>query len=259
MIASSQSRSGPVAVLPRRDGDPGPSTGLKDSNSSSEILRFAEMIGIPWKRILLEEIEAEQKLRRYIGDIQAEISLRAVTTILSFSFLRSWRARDQLETLACRAQGADDRAAVGQLRLAFRGLIGKSERDQVAFSEHLRFAYERVLLLQRVSRAAARSRGTLAERLAFVCATARCCFDDAAWAVCRESSPRRGQRFEAAVRKVREEGFLIPRAETEARSLAALRRIVRASSRSPRSASLSDGSPASVSVPRRVPLPVDAL
>ncbi len=80
-------------------------------------------------------------------------------------------------------------------------------------------------MLQRVRRAAGRSRGTMAERLAFVCSTARCAFDDAAWALREEDSPLRGRRLEAAVRKVRDEGFLVPRAQTEARSLAELRRI----------------------------------
>src|SRR5262249_62091409 len=90
-------------------------------------------------------------------------------------------------------------------------------------------AHQRRLLLQRARRAASRSRGTIEERLAFVCTEARCAFEDAEWALRQEASPCRGRRMEAAVRKVREEGFFVPRAATEARSLRELRRIVEAS------------------------------
>ena len=142
--------------------------------------------------------------------------------------------------------------------MVFHAVAGKTERDRIAFAEHLDFAYRRILLLQRVRRAAARSRGSMAERLAVVCKSARCCYDDAAWAILEEDSSRRGDRFYSSVRKVREEGFLIPREETEARSLAELRRIVRASphvnrrTRSTRSAEPMSG-------PRRAPLRTGAL
>ena len=249
-----------MAILPVRDGDPSSATPFVPSPAAApaEILQCAETLGIPWKRILLGEIEAEQRLRRYLADIENDCPLTSVMKILSFSFFRSWRVRDQIEGLACQARGASVRGAVRQLRMVFRGLIGKGDRDQVAFAQHLWFAYQRVLLLQRVRRAAAKSRGTMPERLAFICSRAHCGYDDAAWAVLQEESPRRGDRFEAAVRKVREEGFLIPRAETEARSLSELRRILRSYPMSRRRRSrprVSDP----LAAPRRVPLPVDAL
>ena len=253
-------RSLPTAILPLRDGDPASSmpSGISERGPASEILLGAEALGIPWKRILLAEIEVEHKLRRYLADVQGELPLRSAMTILSFSFLQSWRVRDQIEGLACRARGALDRPAVRQLRIVFQSLTGKADRDRVAFAEHLHFAYQRVLLLQRVSRVAARSRGTMAERLAFVCSRARCCFEDAAWAVCEQDSPRRGDRLAAAVRRVREEGFLIPRAETEARSLASLRRIIRGSRHLARRRRVMQPPQPFVSTPRRVRLPVDA-
>jgi len=245
-------------VLPVRDGDPASSTPFMPSEAASteELLRCAESLGIPWKRILLGEIESEQRLRRYLSDIDHDCPLASVLRILSFSSFRSWRTRDRIESLACQARGGSVRSAVRQLRAVFRGLIGKGERDQVAFAQHLWFAYQRVLLLQRVRRTAAKSRGTMAERLAFICSRARCGYDDAAWSILQEDSPRRGDRFEAAVRKVREEGFLIPRAETEARSLAELRRILRSlplSGRRRRSRRPDHV----MSSPQRVPLPFD--
>jgi hypothetical protein len=223
-----------------------------------EILRRVEALKIPWERILLDEIQAEQTLRRYVEDV-AEMPLVSRLSVLSFSFLKSWRARDQIQALSCAARGASLRSAMSQLRLVFRHLAGQPDRGQAAFAGHLWFAHQRVLLLQRVCRAARRSRGTTAERMAFICSTTRCSFDDAAWALCREDSPRPGHRLDAAIQKVREEGFQIPREPTEARSFAELRRIVRGSRhpvlrRRPRKRS-SDG----VTVPPRVGLPSDAV
>ena len=245
-----------MTVLPVRDGDPASSMPFMPSETAStdELLRCVESLGIPWKRILLGEIESEQRLRRYLSDVENDCPLPSVLRILSFSFFRSWRARDRIESLACQARGGSVRTAVRQLRTIFRGLIGKGDRDQVAFAQHLWFAYQRVLLLQRVRRTAAKSRGTMAERLAFICSRAQCGYDDAAWSILQEDSPRRGDRFEAAVRKVREEGFLIPRAETEARSLAELRRILRTMPLSGRRRRARRSS-MPISAPRRVPLP----
>lgn len=221
-----------VRLLPLRDGDPPAPTPLVPTESSSpdEILGCAETLGIPWRRVLLQEIEAEQRLRSYLPDIQAECPLESALTILSFSAQRSWRVHDQVESLACRAR-LSARGARKALQSVLRHLAGESEPDPSALARHCGFAYQRILLLQRVRRVAARSRGTMAERLAFVCSTARCAFEDAAWALREEDSPRRGQRMEAAVRKVREEGFFVPRAQTEARSLLELRRIALTSSR----------------------------
>ncbi|HKD18119.1 MAG TPA: hypothetical protein VKG23_09625 [Thermoanaerobaculia bacterium] len=215
-----------AAILPIRDGDPERPTAFLPSEESapSEILRCAETLEIPWRRLLLDEIRAEQKLRAYRPDVASE-SLDAALSILSHTALRSFRVRDRIETLACQTR-AGVRGALRRLRGAVRGLAGGSGANDTALLRHCRLAYHRILLLQRVRRAAARSRGTTAERLASVCVSARCSFEDAAWALGEEESPRRGRRMEAAVRKVRGEGFLVPRAHSEAQSFAELRRIV---------------------------------
>jgi len=258
--APSVSTRPPAPLLPRTAAPPSPSPlAPTPQNSVSEILRVAETLGIPWKRLLLAEIDAEQRLRRYFSDIEQECPLPSVLKILSLSFLDSWRARDQIHSLACEARGASAPHAVKQLRLVFLGVAGKSDHDRIAFAEHLRFAYQRVLLLQRVRRMAARSRGSMAERLAFICSRAHCGYDDAAWAVVEEDSPNRGDRFDGAVRKVRDEGFLIPRAETEARSLAELRRIVSASPHLTRRRASAVKLKQPLPPPRRLPLPTSAI
>jgi hypothetical protein len=232
------------------------------TDSAPAILRFAETLGIPWKQILIDEIETEQRLRRYIADLENECPLRSALKLLSSSFLRSWRIRKQIEGLSLAARSASMRDAVRQLRAVFSELVGQNEKEKTAFALHLWFAYQRILLLQRVRRAASRSRGKLSERLASICAAAHCSYDDAAWAILEEESRRPGNRLDAAVRKVREEGFRIPQAKTEARSFAQLRRIVRASphlsGRRRSRGILTDPALASFST-RRVPLPVDAV
>jgi len=249
------SRTFALAVLPPRDGDPG---SRRADDSPEELLRRAETLGIPWRRLLLSEIDAEERLRRYLSDVQERFPLRAAAAILEFGALQSWRVRDRVQTLAGEARG-DSLRAGRELRGFLRRFGGRPERDGAALAEHLAFAYARVLLLQRVCRAAARARGTLDERLAAVCAKARCCFEDAQWAIRQEDSPERAARLEAAVRRVREEGFLIPRAHNEARSLAELRRIVNASPK--RRVAVAEAPRAArfhVSVPRRLQ-PSDAL
>lgn len=221
-----------TSILPARDGDPEPpsaSTPREDA-PADEILRRADALGIPWRRLLVEEVRSEERWRRYLPDPYADGDLDAVLAVLGTGALRSWRVRDRVEGLAMQAR-TSVRGGARRLRAFVRGLAGASAQEQAALSAHLHFAYERVLLLQRVRRAAARSRGTPAERLAFVCATVRCAFDDAEWALREEASPRRGRRMEAAVRKVRDEGFCVPRATSEALALAELRRLVTASSR----------------------------
>jgi len=235
--------------------DPAPAIAPDDR---PEVVRRAEALGIPWERILGEEIRAEQALRRYVDDLDADWPLTAPMTVLSFSFLQSWRVRDRIQALASEARSALSRAAVRELRAVFQRLSGRALRDRAAFSEHLWFAYQRVLLLHRVSLAASRSRGTTAEKVAFVCSRTRCSFDDAAWAVCQEGSRRQGHRLDAAIRKVRDEGFQIPRAESEARAFARLRSIIRASGRLTRRRRRSS-KPGAPALPRRVALPADAI
>ena len=210
-----------IRLLPLREGE---------SSPADELLARAEALGIPWRRLLAQEIEAEERLRTYLPDLESDGAFDEALDILATEASRSWRIRDQLETLAWQAR-ASMKGAAGRLRRFFRSVSGDSASHPSGPSSAVRrcgAAYRRILLLQRAWRAAARSRGSAAERLAFVCATARCRFEDAEWALgaLAPDAPRRGRRMEAAVRKVRDEGFFVPRAATDARSLAQLRRIV---------------------------------
>jgi hypothetical protein len=85
----------------------------------------AESLGIPWKRILVDEIQAERRLRRHFRDIDKEFSLRAGAKILVCSCLRSWRVRDQVERLSREARKTASDDAARQLRILFGALVGR--------------------------------------------------------------------------------------------------------------------------------------
>ncbi|HEY1251239.1 MAG TPA: hypothetical protein VGH97_08615 [Thermoanaerobaculia bacterium] len=229
-----------------------------EDDAARELLRSAEELNIPWQRLLRDEIAVEQILRRHAGGVEAEMPLATALSLLPSSFLKSWRVRDHIQNLSCEARGASFKGAITQLRAVFRRLIGKSESGRGLYSGHLWLAYQRVLLLQRVCLAARRSAGTNAERIAFICSRTRCTFDDAAWALCLEDSPRPGHRLDEAVRKVRQEGFQIPREATEAKSFARLRRVARAAPESP-GPRLRRRKRRGDALPQRVELPSDAV
>jgi hypothetical protein len=241
---------------------PDPERSGRPRETGADLLRRAEALGIPWERVLRGEIRAEERLRAFIGDLGDETPLWSLVSLLSYSLFRSWRVRDRIECLAQQSQGSSMPAAVRGLRRVFRRLTATGGADRVSLTEHLWFAYQRVLLLQRVSRAAAKGAGLdTADRLSSVCASTRCSYDDAAWAICLEVSHARGHRLDAAMRKAREEGFQIPRLENEARSFAQLRRTVRSAGQLPRRrSSLTRSRPRrEPSLPARVAHPVDAL
>jgi hypothetical protein len=243
------------SLPPWRDGERAPSGG---EAPASTLVRRAEALGIPWKRILSDEIQAEERLRATLADVDSNVPFWSLLSLLPFSFLQSWRVRDRIEAFAQQAQGSSDRKAIGELRKLLQLLTGTARHDHVSFGRHLWFAYQRVLLLQRVSRATAKFRRLdPSQRVAAVCARTHCSHDDAVWAVCREMAPRKGHRLDAAVQRVREEGYRIPQLETEARSFARLRSIVR-SSRPLRAGHSRRVSRPPISLPTRVALPVDA-
>lgn len=246
--------SGPGARPPafRASSPPDPESPTAAADDARlELLRRAEALDIPWQRILDDEIQAERAQRRHASEVAA-MPLAMRVAVLPHAFLSSWRVRDEIQALSSAARASLLPGPVRQLRLIFRRLVGRPERHASALATHLWLAHERVLLLQRVSRAARRTRGTTAERMASICATTRCSFDDAAWALCGESSPRRGHALDASIRKAREEGFQIPRASTEARAFAELRRIVRASGERPSRRRTTRS--ASAALPQRVAL-----
>ena len=202
---------------------PGPG----EDRRASPVLERAEALGIPWERMICEEIEAERRLRALIADLDGETPLEALISLLRVSFLQSYRIRDRIQALVYEAQVSCHPKAVRALRRVFRRLTRGAPRDRLPLAEHLWFAYQRILMLQRVSRVAARSpRLSPGERAAWICAKTHCSYEDAAWAVSQRQSA--GNRLDAAVARVRAEGFQLPRLGSEALSFATLRSMVRA-------------------------------
>jgi hypothetical protein len=202
----------------RRSSDRPPS-------EASRLIREAKALGIPWEEILEAEIRAERLLARARGDAGADPPLEVLLALLPYSALESWRIRDLIERLSWRARpgSGDGREARRELRAIGRWLLrGLPAPSAPALAGHLLLAYRRVRELLAICRAAARSRGTMEERVELVCAPTRCAADDARWALGRANASR-SPMLEDCLRKAREEGFEIPPAGSAPETLLALR------------------------------------
>lgn len=120
--------------------------------SASDLLREASDLGIPWRRILSEEIRAERRLRLCIADVGGGWPLWPALSILPVSLLDSWRVRDRIRVLAWKAnhEGCED--SIRQLRALhahFRGRRNGRGSDATLMAKHLWFGYQRVLSLMR--------------------------------------------------------------------------------------------------------------
>ena len=208
---------------------PGASEGCTEGRER-ELIAVARALGIPWERLIEAEIEAERKLRRFVGEPGSDLPLWRYLSALPTTTLDSWRVRERLAALLREARLTRSGAAVRSIREAIDELCGKrpgSVSDGDALASHLRQAHERVRELARVARAAERSRGDRAERLARVVGRTGCTGADAAWAIARAEAPGRAHAIDDAVRQARAEGFEIPVAESEFHSFLALRKLVR--------------------------------
>src|SRR5262245_3160477 len=125
-----------IRILPQRS---------VESTSAEELLARAEALGIPWRRLLAQEIEAEQRLRSYLPDVPADCPWDAALEILSTESARSWRVRDELETRAWQAR-ASIRDAARSLRGFIRSVAGESGSDRADPSAVRRcgMAYRRI-------------------------------------------------------------------------------------------------------------------
>jgi hypothetical protein len=198
---------------------------------SDELLARARALGIPWERLLRNEIDAESTIRAFFVEVDGAWPLWAALAALPFCPLQSWRVRDRLEALSTEARSVGCPSAARQLRAVFRHLCGKASgsASAPALARHLWFAYQRVLVLQHIGRIAHRSRGSLDERIACVSEKAGCCRADAEWAVRREGRAGKSHLLDDAMRKAREEGFEIPHQSTEAHAFRRLRSVARSS------------------------------
>ena len=194
-----------------------------------DVLAEAEALGIPWQIILAKEIAAEKALRDSVENLEGDWPLSCLFSLLPYSLLQSWRARERIHTLSWEARSERSRAAANRLRSVFLHLAGKrcpGEPFDFLLANHLGFAYERILQLQRICRAAERSKGSRAERIAEVVRRHHCSESDAGWAVDRTASRRRSHRLDDAMRRAREEGFELPVAQSELIAFTRLKRFV---------------------------------
>jgi len=195
-----------------------------------ELIDIAEALGIPWRRLLDSEIQAERELRRTIGADSGEPPLWRVFAALPMSLLDSWRVRERVRNLSWEARITSSRRATRDLRALSDHLSGRHAGAEEAgdpLLRHLEFAYQRILELQQAARAAEKARGDCPARIRHVVKETGCLEQDARWAVGRALAPREGTVVEDAVTRARAEGFEIPRASTEFQAWVRLRRFVR--------------------------------
>jgi len=213
-------------------------TGRELSPEAAEQVAIAEALGIPWERLLDQEIDAERSLRRFLGEPVGELPMWRFLSALPGTALDSWRVREKLEAWIRDARLAHSPAALRALREALDEMCGKRDRgvSDRALALHLRLAHERVRELARVARAAEKSRGDRAARLAAIVAKTGATEADALWALRRVESPDRTHAIDDAVRQAREEGFEIPRADSEFQAYVILRKRARRKPRARRAA-----------------------
>ena len=197
-----------------------------------DLFREADELGIPWQRILSDEIRAERRLRECIADVGEGWPLWPALAILPASFLDSWRVRERVRVLAWKASREECKEAVRQLRALHAHLRGRRNgrgSDATLMAKHLWFGYQRVLALLRASRAAERVRGNGDHRIEAVRKATGCSARDAEWASRRATAPGRGHALDDAMRHARDEGFELPQEENEVRGFRRLRSFVRSS------------------------------
>ena len=194
-----------------------------------DVLTEAEALGIPWRIIISKEIYAEKILRESVENLDEDWPLSCLFSLLPYSLLQSWRARERIHTLSWQARSERSRAAANGLRAVFLHLAGKrcpGEPFDFLLANHLGFAYERVLQLQRICRTAEKARGSRSDRIEAVTDKTHCSDSDAAWAVDRAAMRGRGHRLDDAMKRAREEGFELPVATSELVAFTRLKRFV---------------------------------
>ena len=132
-----------------------------ETEEGEALLARARALGIPWERLLKREVDAETTMRAFFVELDGDWPLWAALAALPFSPLQSWRVRDRLEALSSEARSVGCPVAARALRAVFRHLCGKASgcASAPALARHLWFAYQRVLVLQHIGRAASRSSG----------------------------------------------------------------------------------------------------
>lgn len=203
-------------------------TGQEEATSPLELIRQAEALGIPWRRILSEEILAETVLQRFLGGQLLGLPLWRALSILPSSHLNSWRVRDAVHRLSWQSsQGS--REARGELARLHAALAGTGGAPGVSLAAHQWFAYQRVLELRAIAASAHRTPHGTPDPAEFLRQALACSRHDAEWALSGRSAQTDFYALEDAMRRAREEGFEIPCGETELEAFLRLRACVRRS------------------------------
>src|SRR5262249_58879019 len=92
---------------------------------NQDVLAEAEALGIPWQIILAKEIAAEKALRDSVENLDGDWPLSCLFSLLPYSLLQSWRARERIHPLSWEARSERSRAAPHRLRSALPHLAGQ--------------------------------------------------------------------------------------------------------------------------------------
>jgi hypothetical protein len=194
----------------------------------TSLLAQGQGLGIPWERILRQEIRAERTLRSYLPDLKGPWSLREAVWLLPSSLLQSWRVRARIERLAWEAFAEGSQSARRELLFLSSHLRHRRQTTPESIrAKHLWLAYGRVLTLMKISRAAEKCRGLGPRSLESLRARTGCSQDDGEWAVARANAARRHHALNDCMDRARAEGFEIPHAASEFDALALLRKFVK--------------------------------
>jgi len=222
--ATRRSSVAAAGSAPRADSE-----GWPTEIEALRLVRQAEALGIPWRRVLSREIFAEGMLQRFLGSEVDDMPLWRALSILPNSLFHSWRVRDIVDRLSweASAQGSQEaRREMGSLVECLSGPRSRQWTDDMARAKHYWFAYHRILELQAAALAAERSAFRGEACVVEVCESAGCVRKDAEWAVARLESHERTHALDDAVTQARGEGFEIPNAATELQAFSRLRRFV---------------------------------
>src|SRR5262249_29630582 len=112
------------------------------------LIEDAEILGIPWRRILKREILAEGMLQRFLGSPIPDLPLWQALSVIPNSLFHSWRVRDLLDSLCHEAAAECSQSARRELAYLLECLSGpraRSMSERAVLSRHYRFAYDRAL------------------------------------------------------------------------------------------------------------------
>ena len=210
-----------------RDPEEAPVDGGEDD--PRRVVEEAVALGIPWRRILRQEILAETMLQRFLGEPDPDLPLWRALCVLPGSFLHSWRVRASIERIAARAASGCNaaRKELSALSDCLEGAGGRPGSRDLALARHRWFAYQRVLELRAVAECAGQL-GTNVPHLArAIEERTGCSRRDAQWALALGFSGGPVQALEKALARAREEGFDIPVSDNDRNAFLELRTLVR--------------------------------